>query len=58
MERSCSVFRPQWSLPLCSGWFWPGSRISETEYLPGTFVNRNKRTRPSKKANVDRAQID
>ena len=29
----CSAFRPQWSLPLCSGWSWPGLRISETECL-------------------------
>lgn len=33
-EPSCSASRQQWSLPLCSGWFWPGFRISGPE-CPG-----------------------
>jgi DNA invertase Pin-like site-specific DNA recombinase len=33
MERSCSVFRPRWSLLSFNGWFWLGLRISGTERL-------------------------
>jgi hypothetical protein len=38
-EPSCSVFRPQWSLPRYSAWFWPGLRISETDGSARSIIN-------------------